>query len=282
MEERRDGAPATHFRRQLWSRRRLLSRLFQHFGVFLVWMLAAGFALFQIPAPLGALVALLLAWLLLHGYLLRTGRSGEQRRWATLRLRAPGPQVRRWTLVAVPVLLVLSWALGEVYTGMVPVPADYRNPYSPLTATLAGRLSLALLAIGVAPIIEEFFFRGLIQHPLERRWGATPAILATAAIFAFIHLLPWIFPLHFFLGVVFGWVVYATRSIWPAVILHAANNSAALLGIEGTEDLLTPPTIWEAGPDVHWWTALAVLAVSLVPAAWVARRLWEAGRARGS
>lgn len=261
------------------TRRRLILEILQHLGIFfLLWQVGAGLALFLLAPPLGILVALLLAGVLLYGHALRRGQPGEIRRWAVLRLRPLRRPVALWTLAAIPVLLATSWALSEVYAGLVTIPPETLNPYAPLTRTAAGRLSLAVAAVVIAPLLEEFFFRGLIQRPLERRWGAARAILFTGALFAAIHLLPWILPLHLFLGLAFGWIVYATRSIWPGVMLHAANNAAALLGLEGTQDPTARPTIWDAGPDLDWWSALVLLVVGLAAGFWVARRLWRAAR----
>ena len=57
-----------------------------------------------------------------------------------------------------------------------------------------------------------------MREALERRWGAPAGISVAAAIFAVIHVLPWVFPLHFFLGLAFGYAVYATRSIWSGAM----------------------------------------------------------------
>jgi membrane protease YdiL (CAAX protease family) len=255
----------------------IAKRIAKHLGVFLLWNIFAGLSLFLLPAPVGIAVALLLAWVLLHRYLLRSHDPDRERYWATLRLRPLPPRAARWMVAAVPALIVLSWALGEVYVRIVPVPPETFNPFGAITRTPLGRLSIAVLAIGVAPVLEEFFFRGLIQRPLERRWGPGPAIIAAAAIFALVHLLPWVFPLHLFLGIAFGWVVYVTRSIWAGVILHAANNAAAVMGLNGGEEQPLRPTLWQTGLTADWWTAVASLVVSALIAAWVAQRLWQAG-----
>lgn len=191
-------------------------------------------------------------------------RPGVPRdRLALLRLRPLAGETLGWTLAAIPVLLVLSWSVGEVYVRLIPVPPENFNPFGPLMDSPAGRLSITVLAVGIAPVVEEFVFRGLIQRTLERRFGAMVGIVVAAAIFAAVHVLPWVFPLHFFLGLAFGFAVWASRSIWTGVILHAANNAVAVmgLGMEGSDPGPTP-TLWEVGPDVQWWVTLVVLAAS--------------------
>lgn len=239
----------------------------------LLLSITLGYGLAGVPVMIG-----LYAWLI-HRLVLHPRVAAG--RLALLRLRPLDGGALRWTLLAVPVLLVLSWALGEVYIRLVPVPPESFDPFGELMRTQGGRLGVTVLAVGIAPVLEEFFFRGFIQRALERRLGAAAGIGVAAAIFGAVHVLPWVFPLHFFLGLAFGYAVYATRSIWAGVILHAANNTVAIvgLGLEGEEPSPTP-TLWQVGPDVDWWISVAVLAASALAAALVARGLRKAGRER--
>lgn len=255
-------------------------RLLRHLAVFfLVWGLGVSLAAFFVPAPWGLLLALAIAAWLVFGYLLRAGGRTPEERRDRLRLHPLDPATRRWSLLALPVMLLLSWALGQVYLQLVPVPEESLNPFARVLESPAGRLSVAVLAIGFAPVVEEFFFRGLLQRGLERRYGARWGVVAAAALFAAVHFLPWVFPIHFVLGLAFGFAVHATRSIWSGVLLHAGNNTLAVAGAlaEGGD---TPPvpTVWEAGPSLEWWGSVAALLVAGALAAWVARRLWAAGR----
>lgn len=257
-----------------------MRRVLKHLGIFLLWNIGASVLLIFVPAPFGVLAALALSGWLLWGYVLRSG-EGERRRWAVLRMRPLRGPALSWTLVAIPVMLALSWSAGEVWTRLVDVPMDNLDPFEQIFRTPLQRMSLAIFAISVAPLLEEFFFRGLIQYPLERRHGAGKGILLAAVFFAIIHMLPWVFPLYVLLGAAFGFVVYATRSIWAGVMLHAANNSAALLGQGAQAEELPPvPTLWETGFTPEWWVSVGMLGLSVLAAIYVGRRLWQAGRVR--
>jgi membrane protease YdiL (CAAX protease family) len=252
--------------------------------LFLVWNVVSSLILalsIQLGYALPGLAVILGLYVWFLAWLLRDDEAGR-RRWVALRLRELRGPVLHWTLLAVPVLLVLSWALGEVYVRMVPVPPESFDPFGPLLITPTGRLALTIFAVGIAPVLEEFFFRGFIQHGLERRFGSVAGIGGAAAVFALIHVLPWVFPLHFFLGVAFGYAVYATRSIGAGVILHAANNAVAMtgLGMQGEESSEVVPTLWQVGPDADWWLSLAVLVATAALAVVVARGLRNAGRER--
>lgn len=251
-----------------------MRRIVLYLLVFLVWNVLVSAALLvgtrRGLEALGLALSLLLYLVVLRGFLL----NGSARRRALLRLRPLTGATLRWTAIAAPVLLFLSWALGEVYVRLVPVPPTSFDPFAPLMQTPLGRLSVTVLAVGVAPVLEEFFFRGLIQRSLERRAGAARGILAASLLFALIHFLPWVFPLHLFLGAAFGYVVYVTRSIWSGVALHAVNNAAAVAGMGlQSEDPEAVPTIWTTGPDAEWWLSLVALGVAGMLAARTVRGL---------
>jgi membrane protease YdiL (CAAX protease family) len=249
-----------------------------HLIVFLVYNVAMSFALLVLRPPLGLAVTLFLFAVTLHLYLLREREEAPHPRRELLRLNPLDGGVLGWTISSVPVMLVFIWALSELYISLIPVPPEVFNPFGPLLRDPLGRLSIAVVAIAIAPVVEEFFFRGLIQRRLELRWGATAGIVVAALFFALVHVQPWVFPLHFLLGVLFGWVVYVTRSIWSGVVLHAANNAAAVVGLRMGEDAWTRPTIWEIGIDADWWTTLVLFVVSAAAGVWVARRLAAAAR----
>jgi uncharacterized protein len=249
-------------------------------GVFLLWNIGIGFFLLVAPPAVGLPLALLLAAALLWGYLLRAPAGTDPaRRWADLRLRPLQGPALTWSLAGVPVMIVLAWAIGDVYTRFVPVPVESLNPFGDVLDTSLGRLSISIFAVAVAPLVEEFVFRGLIQRRMERDFGAPLGIAIAAGLFALVHLLPWVLPLHFLLGLIFGLSVWATRSIWTGVLLHAGNNAAAMLGFGlGGESPDPTSTVWETGITADLWVSLTVLLVSLLAAALVGARLLHAGR----
>ncbi len=260
----------------------------KHFLVFLAWNIGISAILLMSMRPqvsavgwiTGLAMMLAVALGVIHIHLLRTGFSDEAARAEELRLRPLRGDALHWVLLAAPVLLLFSWSLGEVYVRVVPVPPEALDPFSAIFVNPRGRLMLAVLAIGIAPVLEEFFFRGVIQRPLERQWGVVAGVAGSSFLFAVVHFMPWIFPLHLVLGAIFGFVVVATRSIWSGVILHAANNAVALVG-HGLErgEMPVVRTVWEIGPDPDLGVAVALLLASCALGIWTGRRLWAAGRA---
>jgi len=81
----------------------------------------------------------------------------------------------------------------------------------------------------VPAVCEEIAFRGVIFDRLHRVLGEREAWLVQAALFSVLHLMPVIFPTHFAMGLIFGWLRMRTGSLIPGIILHAAWNAANIL-----------------------------------------------------
>jgi membrane protease YdiL (CAAX protease family) len=136
-----------------------------------------------------------------------------------------------------------------------------------------GALVLVTLIVAIAPLIEEFAFRGWMQRPLERRLGPGRAIAATALVFALAHLQPGGIPIRLAGGAALGYAVWATGSIWAGVALHVGWNSGVLLfGVLFSGYDPAAGSRWMAVP------AAAVLVACVVAFAWGGRRLRTALR----
>ncbi len=91
-------------------------------------------------------------------------------------------------------------------------------------------LLVNIVVIAMIPAIgEELLFRGVIQRFLSD-WlkNAHLAILISAFLFSAIHfqffgLIP-----RFILGAIFGYLVYYSNSLWPAIWAHFFNNALAV------------------------------------------------------
>lgn len=98
----------------------------------------------------------------------------------------------------------------------------------PTTATELASLALTLVA--VAPLAEEYFFRGWLQGAIERelpaawkRWAFVPAALA----FALAHVGSYGVP-QLILGLAAGALVARGAGLGPAMLAHAAHNGLVL------------------------------------------------------
>lgn len=92
-------------------------------------------------------------------------------------------------------------------------------------------LLFALLVCVLVPIAEETFFRGFAYPPLRRRYGALPAMVATAVVFGILHVQIVNFLPIALLGHILVLLYERTKSLLPPIILHGVNNLAALITI---------------------------------------------------
>lgn len=88
-------------------------------------------------------------------------------------------------------------------------------------------LLIVVVAIG-APIVEELFYRGLLQRPLAARFSDGPVLVGVAAVFAVVHFRPVEFPGLFVFGLVLGFAALRTRRLGPAIAIHMGFNATAL------------------------------------------------------
>lgn len=87
-----------------------------------------------------------------------------------------------------------------------------------------------LIVLAVTPAIcEEILFRGYIQRQSERAWGIVAGILFSGIIFGLYHLrLSQALPLSV-LGIYLAYLTWRTGSLWPAIMVHFANNAIAVI-----------------------------------------------------
>lgn len=98
-------------------------------------------------------------------------------------------------------------------------------------ATASGdvfQMLYVILALCILPaLLEEFLFRGIMVAEYESV-GVPCAVCMSALLFAMMHLSFVRLPAYFFSGVILALTVYATRSVFASMLVHAANNVAAL------------------------------------------------------
>ncbi len=139
----------------------------------------------------------------------------------------------------------------------------------------ADRSTIALAAVAVlvcviAPVAEEFFFRGFFFRALQSWRGVWPAALVTGLVFGAIHIgssdPAYLLPLAYF-GFALCALRVVTQSLYPSIGVHALNNSVAFGASQGWR--------WEIIPT----TAIAFASITLVLLA--VPRLWRPAAAPG-
>lgn len=91
-------------------------------------------------------------------------------------------------------------------------------------------LIFAVITLSLAPVAEEFIFRGYIQEYLRQRFKGEVTVIVSALIFALFHPLEY-FPQIFVVGVFLSALREYTNSILPGIVVHALNNTLAVLSV---------------------------------------------------
>jgi membrane protease YdiL (CAAX protease family) len=97
---------------------------------------------------------------------------------------------------------------------------------------VAGWAVVIVLGVIGAPLVEELFFRGLLQGAFTRRLGAVPAIFITALIFSFAHITSEgiLAPVILFpMALVLGYLKHKTGRLAAGMVAHVTFNASLFL-----------------------------------------------------
>jgi membrane protease YdiL (CAAX protease family) len=142
---------------------------------------------------------------------------------------------RFWPTVGWAALGLFSfYIVAAVYTAIVQ-PDAQQTVAQDLGADKGtlGRIAAGFMVICIAPVAEEFFFRGFFYRALRSRYSILVAALIDGVLFGVIH---WDFssadallivPPLAALGFMFCLVYERTGSLYPVIALHALNNAIA-------------------------------------------------------
>jgi CAAX protease family protein len=171
-------------------------------------------------------------------------------------------RVRLSTAVpAVVIAAIAYYGITALYGALTHLHGKDKLPSElDVTHNTAALVGVAVFVCVVAPICEEFFFRGFMFGTLRKiplrvgnvDGGPWLAAVITGILFGAVHTssasAQYLIPLGF-LGFVLCLVRWRTRSLYPCMALHSANNALAL----GVNELS--------------WSAVAILG--LVLASWL-------------
>jgi uncharacterized protein len=184
----------------------------------------------------------------------------------------------RFALRSAPVWRSLGWIVGTylavaIVSGLV--TAVFGKPQDQdLVTDLRGEnstlvlVAFALMTCVLAPLAEEFFFRGFLFRALAERFGLAWGVVLGGALFGLVHWpggsLEAVVVLGA-LGAMLCLMVYYTASLLPCIIMHASFNSLAFGDTKG----------------LPWWGYLLVLVGSVMATLAVSLLATRLGRRAG-
>jgi membrane protease YdiL (CAAX protease family) len=245
------------------------------------------------PRPLGAVVLTAFAWSVLAlvtalatppaggtlglalGMLLGFGGAGTLAARvmpppadARIGLRGFAPRLLLPLALLLPVVLLLSELDNQVTAHLFggTKPALPERQMSPLDT-----LEWVLFGVLLRPVLEEFFFRGVVQQGVVSALGAGGGVLLTAALFALVRASPFAGEAYyaatfgfqaFALGVLLGFVRLATGSLLASIFVLCGVEALGVLA-PALDDALAIPGFNAAGAHTPLeWLTSATLAVA--------------------
>lgn len=153
------------------------------------------------------------------------------------------------TLANFPAEWVIQWQQSMGYSGVIP---SYEVTGEPAVQALYF-FSVAILP----PLVEEFFFRGVILR-MFRRFGDGFAVVASAVLFALFHgnMAQSLFAL--ICGLVLGFLMVKTNNIWVPIGVHFVNN-----GISCVWSMLAVTAGTSVANAFSSWATIAILVLGL-------------------
>ena len=132
----------------------------------------------------------------------------------------------------IPVVLIMVYSIaGNIIL--------YTLPTSNTMEIMEGSMKInpliySLAVYLVAPIAEEFVFRGFIQTRLRTVINVFPAILLSSALFGLTHLITGSLPTVMFAfvgGIIFGITYEKLGSLLPVIVIHIVGNLSEQLAM---------------------------------------------------
>jgi membrane protease YdiL (CAAX protease family) len=181
--------------------------------------------------------------------------------------------LRRQQLLPLLLLLPIALLASEVDNGislLFPAPDAQQVVEQTIdklpTDTSLSVLETLIVAVGLVPVVEEWFFRGVLQQGLVASMGAVGGILVTALFFALGHgagLSPqaWgaLVAQTLVLGITFGYARHRTGSLLASILLHIGVNGMAVAAMAAPLVIAVPGY---NAPGAH--TPLSVLLPAIV------------------
>jgi len=145
-------------------------------------------------------------------------------------------------LLLLPVAIVAS-EVDNVVKLLLPAPDAPAVAQETLekvpTDTRLALIETVVVVVGIVPIVEEWFFRGVVQQGMIANAGVRGGIFLTALLFAVGHGGPAVSPQSWaallastlVLGLAFGYARHMTGSIVAPILLHVGVNGLAVASL---------------------------------------------------
>lgn len=216
---------------------------------------------------------------------------------ATLAARnVPAPQQERLglcgfdsgfvpTLILLLPVVLLTSELDNWIRAIAPVTLPLAEAAADELASNGSLMALqsAIVVVGIAPVVEEWLFRGVLLQGIVAKQGAVRGLLVTSLLFAMVNVAPTAAggsPLSILLGsmglgLIYGLARLATGSLLAPIVLHVGINGLGLAAVSYADSV---PIDGFNAPGDH--TPISLLLPAMIAVFLGVRGLWQAAQER--
>ena len=127
--------------------------------------------------------------------------------------------------------------------------------------SFASNLLVIITFCLVAPVTEEFLFRGIILQRWATKWGICTGLISSSLLFGFVHPNPIGLSLA---GMIWGVLYIKTRSLVVPIAFHALNNIVAVLPqLLPADSSNSKSTLTIQNLQSFWWIGVVMMVFSL-------------------
>jgi CAAX protease family protein len=193
-----------------------------------------------------------------------------------LRIRPISKKYLLYSAVIGVSITVLGDEMGRLMDMILPIPESMFEGMRRLLAinNIWDFLTIGITVTLIAPIIEELFFRGLLQRYFEATKGVTTGVLIASAIFGAIHFNIYMLLPILIMATIMGAMAWRVESVFPAMLVHCINNTTSLVSVNLYE---TEPSWYVMGSHV----SPLVIIVALGAMIWALRKFFMEAESDG-
>jgi membrane protease YdiL (CAAX protease family) len=201
-------------------------------------------------------------------------RAMQAARAAAFRRGKLSPELWLWGVLAALLFAITVHSSIVLLFRFTPFPAaEFRRGYDlSFVRSLPLKWVVVVVSAISAGVCEETGFRGYMQRPIERRHGATVAILISSLFFTVVHLskswaIVGMAPIVLGAGILLGLLAWSSGSLIPGMIGHAAMDTGLFAyWWTDTAGTFSEQPISSTGVDSAFLIACGVFVVSLTGA----------------
>jgi membrane protease YdiL (CAAX protease family) len=138
--------------------------------------------------------------------------------------------------------LIAIFIISFIYVFVMSSALGIEAPSSKIEILVMNRsISNTILLLVVAfigPVVEEVFFRGFLYSAFKKNWGVLPALFVSSVLFSVVHLQVYSFIPLFLIGWLLAYIFEKTKSLFPAIFLHAVYNLILILILLGQLEMI--------------------------------------------